>query len=497
MSTEAQVSEKTGVPVGTTVDLDSEKAVPPYDTAQERTGWLYRERRIGPFTLPYYAAPISQLLIVAFVCFLCPGMFNALSGLGGAGQLDATVSDDSTVALYSTFASVAFFSGSICNKVGIKTTLSFGGFGYALYSASFLAYNHTENSVFVIFAGALLGICAGLLWCAQGTIMMSYPAEKVKGRYISIFWIIFNLGAVIGSLVPLIDNIENKSGKVGDGTYIGFLVLMAGGAVLALFLLDSNKIIREDGSKVISVQHPSWKSEILGLWEVLLSEPWILLLFPMFFSSNYFYSYQFNGYNLARFTTRTRSLNNLLYWLSQIIGALFMGFALDYQRISRVTRARIGLGFVLVVTLAIWGGGYAFQKDYTRENADSLHKIDWVDNGYGGPLFLYMCYGMYDAIWQTYIYWIMGALSNNARKLAIYAGFYKGIQSAGSAVTFRLDSLKVPYINEFGSTWGLLLGSIVCAAPVVFMKIREHITATEDLKFSDETESVEKFEQKD
>jgi MFS family permease len=47
----------------------------------------------------------------------------------------------------------------------------------------------------------LLGCCAGILWSAQGAIMMSYPPEKLKGRYISWFWIIFNLGAVIGSLV--------------------------------------------------------------------------------------------------------------------------------------------------------------------------------------------------------------------------------------------------------------------------------------------------------
>jgi hypothetical protein len=30
---------------------------------------------------------------------------------------------------------------------------------------------------------------------------MSYPPEESKGRYISWFWMIFNLGAVIGSLV--------------------------------------------------------------------------------------------------------------------------------------------------------------------------------------------------------------------------------------------------------------------------------------------------------
>ncbi|KAJ6262353.1 hypothetical protein Dda_3161 [Drechslerella dactyloides] len=486
-------SEKTGVPVNT-FDHDSER-VP---VSQERpSGWLYRERKFGPITIPYYASPISQLLIVSFVCFLCPGMFNALSGLGGGGQLDPTAADESTVALYSTFASVAFFSGTICNKIGIKATLSFGGFGYALYSASFLCYNHTKNRGFVIFAGALLGVCAGLLWCAQGAIMMSYPSEKAKGRYISIFWMIFNLGAVIGSLVPLIDNIKKKEGNVGDGTYIGFLILMAGGAILALFLLDSNKIIRKDGSKVIAVQQPTWKSELKGLWEVLRAEPWILALFPMFFSSNYFYSYQFNEYNLPRFNTRTRPLNSLLYWLSQIIGAGFMGYALDTTYMTRVTRARVGFIFTFLITLGVWGGGYAFQRHYTRENVASIPTFDWHDNGYGGPLFLYMCYGLYDAIWQTYVYWIMGALSNNSRKLAIYAGFYKGIQSAGSAISFRLDSLKIPYMNMFGSCWGLLLGSMLIASPLIFFRIQEHIPAAEDLKFSDETESVERFEQKE
>jgi MFS family permease len=98
---------------------------------------------------------------------------------------------------------VAFFAGSIANKLGIRLTLSFGGFGYGLYVASLLCYNHTGNSGFLIFAGALLGVCAGLLWTAQGAIMMSYPGEGSKGKYIGWFWMIFNLGAVIGSLVSV------------------------------------------------------------------------------------------------------------------------------------------------------------------------------------------------------------------------------------------------------------------------------------------------------
>lgn len=57
--------------------------------------------------------------------------------------------------------------------------------------------------------------------------------------------------------------------------------------------------------------------------------------------------------------------------------------------------------------------------------------MDWTTNGYVGPMFLYIFYGLYDAAWQTSIYWFMGAMSNNSRVLANYVGFYKGIQSAG------------------------------------------------------------------
>lgn len=130
-------------------------------------------------------------------------MFNAINGLGGAGQLNknASASAASNSALYATFAVVGFFAGTVTNALGIRIALSFGGLGYCVYISSYLCYNHTQNFGYVVFAGVLLGCCAGILWSAQGAIMMSYPPEKMKGRFISWFWIIFNLGAVIGSLV--------------------------------------------------------------------------------------------------------------------------------------------------------------------------------------------------------------------------------------------------------------------------------------------------------
>jgi hypothetical protein len=70
----------------------------------------------------------------------------------------------------------------------------------------------------------------------------------------------------------------------------------------------------------------------------------------------------------------------------------------------------------------------------------------------------------------------------------------------------------VPYINEFASSWALLAGSLLVAAPVIFFKVQgpssplhhgatlrdkkracglttraESVSIEEDLKFSDET----------
>ena len=243
--------------------------------------------------------------------------------------------------------------------------------------------------------------------------MMSYPPEHKKGRYISYFWIIFNLGAVIGSLIPLGQNINSISGPVTDGTYVGFIVLMALGAVLALFLSNANNVVREDGSRVILMKNPSWKSEIIGLGETITQSPWIILLFPMFFASNVFYTYQGNSMN-AQFNTRTRALNNTLYWTSQIFGAVIFGYALDFGKARRSVRAKASFIALFVITMAIWGGGWAWQeKQQPREVVQAVNStytpVDWTDGGglFIGPMFLYMFYGFFDAAWQTCIYWLV------------------------------------------------------------------------------------------
>lgn len=69
---------------------------------------------------------------------------------------------------------------------------------------------HPGAGAFVITAGAILGICAGLLWTAQGSLMLAYPTENEKGIFIGIFWSIFNLGGVVGASVSLGQNFHSE-----------------------------------------------------------------------------------------------------------------------------------------------------------------------------------------------------------------------------------------------------------------------------------------------
>lgn len=238
------------------------------------------------------------------------------------------------------------------------------------------------------------------------------------------------------------------------------------------------------------MKNPTWKTELVGLYETFKTDPYILLLFPMFFASNWFYTYQFNDVNSAYFNTRTRALNNVLYWTAQIFGAGIFGVGLDVLKLRRTIRARVAWVVLFLITMAIWGGGYDFQKGYTRASTSTASGYagkDWTDSGYIGPMFLYIFYGFYDAAWQTSVYWFMGSLTNNGRKLANFAGFYKGIQSAGAAIIWRMDALELPFVNLFASSWGLLAGSLLVALPVILLRVKDSADMEDDLKFSDET----------
>ncbi|KAG8908079.1 hypothetical protein FRB99_000523 [Tulasnella sp. 403] len=478
-----------------------------HDLRQSNDSVLAEETGTRPAGIRrWYEHTLTQVIMLGLVCFMGPGLFDAVNGLGAGGQVDATTSANGNTALYATFAFTAFFAGSINNYLGPRLTLLLGSTGYSLYIGSYLATNiHKNAGWFIIMAGAILGVCAGLLWTAQGSLMLAYPTEQNKGLYISIFWATFNLGGVVGAAVALGQNIHSQTNAVQNGTYIGFLALTVSGVFIPMLMADPKKMYRTDGTKVTAPRYPSWKKEVYSLYVALVTDPAIVLLFPMFFASNYFCKAEtFNDYNGALFNIRTRALNNLCYWTSQIvgkytnhylifaswngwlgyeIGSAMMGLLLDLNYLPRRTRGFLGWGILFVMVFGVHGWAYHYQKGYTRQSVASpdFHKIDFNDKGYAAYIWLYIFFAFLDSMWQTAAYWMMGAMSNDPAKLAIFTGFYKSIQSAGGAGAWRADAVGLPYMNIFASTWALLIAGLVFALPMLYTRVKSTTTVEDEV----------------
>jgi len=62
----------------------------------------------------------------------------------------------------------------------------------------------------------------------------------------------------------------------------------------------------------------------------------------------------------------------------------------------------------------------------------------------------------------------MSSITNDPFKLARMAGYYKGIQSAGAAVSFGMDAVKTAYLGEILISWLLTLVALPLCALVLY-----------------------------
>ena len=122
--------------------------------------------------------------------------------------------------------------------------------------------------------------------------MISIPLWlPTKGTYISIFWSIFNMGGVIGGLIPFILNYHrSEAASVNDGTYIGFMCFMSLGTLLSLAILPACKVLRDDGSRCTNMLYSNVSTECVEVLK-LFSNWKVLLMVPAAWSSNFFYPY--------------------------------------------------------------------------------------------------------------------------------------------------------------------------------------------------------------
>lgn len=83
---------------------------------------------------------------------------------------------------------------------------------------------------------------------------------------------------------------------------------------------------------------------------------------------------------------------------------------------------------------------------------------------------------------------ILGKFTSDTRTASIYIGFYKGIQSAGGAISYRINNSNLSATNEFLICWILLAVSLVIAVPVIIHKIRDEVNEEDSAEEETATE---------
>lgn len=224
------------------------------------------------------------------------------------------------------------------------------------------------------------------------------------------------MGGVIGGLIPFILNYHrgDDAVTVNDGTYIGFMAFMSLGAILSLTILPASKVVRDDGTRCANILYSNVATESVEILKLVYN--WkMLLIIPASWSSNFFYTYQFNHVNKTQFSLRTRGLNNVFYWGAQMVGSIGIGYVLDFSFKSRRKRGIVGIVAVAVLGSAIWVGALANQIKHREGKI-----LDFKDSGsaFAGPFVLYFSFGLLDAMFQSMVYWSIGALANDSEILS-------------------------------------------------------------------------------
>jgi MFS family permease len=167
------------------------------------------------------------------------------------------------------------------------------------------------------------------------------------------------------------------------------MIIMITAIGTSWLLLPPQAVIRGDGTLVELEPHITPREEFHAF--VNMFKDWRLVaLFPMFFSSNYFYAYQ-GALTAYLFNGRTRALVSLLTGLGSIVGSILIGFLVDSLPFGRRKRALVSCGVVSLFVCGIWGGGLAFQLNFKRGDAVVLGEPltwDWTVGASTGPIIL-------------------------------------------------------------------------------------------------------------
>ncbi|KAI0138784.1 major facilitator superfamily domain-containing protein [Pestalotiopsis sp. NC0098] len=404
----------------------------------------------------------SQVLLVSAAASCTIGSFNALQGLGGAGQEQPYVANAATAINFALMGIVCLLGGPLVNKIGTKWCLAIGTIGDPIFAAALYQNTRYGTQWFLIFAAVFRGAASGLFWAVEGFIIIGYPRERWRGRSITT-WVAFKeLGSVISASINLgLSARDNKSGHVGYDVYYVTIAIMCLGLPIALLISPTRNVHHSDGTPLVdknkSDEKTSYKMQYKQLFAHFKRKD-VLLFIPYACFAYFYYSFA-HTYVTKHFSVRGRALVSLLTAVASVFGSALVAIVSDIAGIKKnrsTLKLFLATLLVLVLCAASWG--------YFAYNAlePPAHKLDWLDPGYGKTaasvalLFL----AMQSA--HTYLYWNASQVSETFEDNAHLAGVVRGIESLGQSVAYGINASNTAPVVSVSINLALLVLGGTC-----------------------------------
>ncbi|KAL4885145.1 major facilitator superfamily domain-containing protein [Aspergillus karnatakaensis] len=410
----------------------------------------------------WYRRVFFQATVVGLCAFLAPGLYNAMQSTGAGGQQSPYLVMAANSVLGVMMVVTCSLGSVVANRVGLKNALIFGTTGYCVYAAALYTNNRYGNEWFVYLGATACGITAGVFWAAEGAIMIGYPVDSQRGRYLA-YWLAYrNGGSIVGGIInlafsefpfffPHIDYSGKSTGKLDWRTYIVFVALQCMAPLAALLLSPPEKVQRADGQKVKTAERVSTLCELKEIGKILIRKDF-LLMFPFFFYATFLLSYA-GSYLTLYFSVRARALASLISALAQITANFFFGTFLDWQRFTLNQRARYSYIFMMALFGGTWIWGAVVQSGYGRQSEPPT--LDWADSGFGRGWGFYILMQVNFALAYNYGYWLAGYVARGPAEIIRLTSTVRAVEAAGGAVASGLSSTSAPLIAALGVNFGL------------------------------------------
>ncbi|OLN81916.1 UNC93-like protein 6 [Colletotrichum chlorophyti] len=226
----------------------------------------------------WYRTVFFQATVIGLCAFFAPGLYNAMQSTGAGGQQTPYLVMSASAVLGLIMVVTCSLSSVVANRIGLKNALIFGTTGYGLCSATLYTNNPYGTEWFVYVGSTACGITAGIFWAAEGAIMISYPEDHNRGRYLA-YWLAFrNGGLIVGGAINLALNSTGKStGKLDWRTYIVFVTLQCLGPFIALLLSPPEKVQRQDGRPVEKAEKIPTVAKLKAVAKILIRKDFLLV----------------------------------------------------------------------------------------------------------------------------------------------------------------------------------------------------------------------------